>query len=261
MVEYCLDYDSVVKTLDKLYIKTPNVIFAHHRLATRHQQRGELLAKYLQELKRFSNDCKLKAVTAAEYQDELVQDSFINGLSSPNIRQRLLEEHTLTLSPAFDKASVLDLAQQNAEAYTSSDIPGAVAAVPAQSSERVLTQPSEADSPPESTSAAAQGHSKRPKSCCFCGGAYNHSRSTCPARNAFCGTCSVNGHYTKVCMSKHRKTKTNAAMISDDSGTMAALHPSPSSPPFQSCFCCFPPKSSTCYHSCASQWTFIICSD
>ena len=99
-------------------------------------------------------------MTAAVYQDELVQDSFINGLSSPIIRQRLLEEDMLTLSSAFDKASALELAQQNAEAYTSSDIPGAVAAVPTQSSEKVLTQPSEADSPPESTSAAAPGHSK-----------------------------------------------------------------------------------------------------
>ena len=59
MVEDCLDYDSVVKTLDKLYIKTPNVIFARHRLATRHQQGGVSLAKYLQELKRLSKDCKL----------------------------------------------------------------------------------------------------------------------------------------------------------------------------------------------------------
>ena len=123
----------------------------------------------------------------------------------------------------------LDLAQQNSEVYTSSDIPGGVAAVPIQSSERVLTQRSEADSPPESTSAAAPGHTKGPKSCYFCGGAYNHSRYTCPARNAFCGTCGVKGHYTKVCMSKHRKPKTNAAMISDDSGTMVALHLSPSS--------------------------------
>ena len=137
-------------------------------------------------------------MTAAVYQDELVRDSFINGLSSPIIRQRLLEEDTLTLSSAFDKASALELAQQNAEAYTSSDIPGAVAAVPTQSSERVLTQHSEADSPPESTSAAAPGHSKGPKSCYFCGGAYNQcSRSTCPARNAFCGTCGVKGHLHK----------------------------------------------------------------
>ena len=43
------------------------------------------------------------------------------------------------------------------------DIPGAVAAVPTQSSEKVLIQPSEADSPPESISAAAPGHSKRAK--------------------------------------------------------------------------------------------------
>ena len=102
MVEDCLDYDSVVKTLAKLYIKTPNVFFASHCHATRHQQRGEPLVKY-------------------------------------------------------------------------------------------LIQPSEADSSPESTSAAASGHSKGPEPCYFCGGAYNHSRSTFPARNAFCGTCGVKG--------------------------------------------------------------------
>ena len=74
MVKDCLDYDSVVKTLDKLYIKTPNVMFARHRLATRHQQLGEPFAKYLQEPKRLSKDCKLRAVTIAVYQDELVRD-------------------------------------------------------------------------------------------------------------------------------------------------------------------------------------------
>ena len=41
-------------------------------------------------------------------------------------------------------------------------------------------------------------------------------------------------------MSKHRKPKTNAAMISDDSGTMAALHPSPSSPPSNRVSAAFP---------------------
>ena len=145
-------------------------------------------------------------MTAVVYQDELVRASFINGLSSPIIRQRLLEEDTLTLSSAFDKASALELAQQNAEAYTSSDIPGAVAAMPTQSSEKVLTQPSEADSPPKSTSAAAPGHSKGPKSCYFCGGAYNHSRSTCPARNAFCGTCGVKQGWGQVQLTKYSST-------------------------------------------------------
>ena len=41
-------------------------------------------------------------------------------------------------------------------------------------------------------------------------------------------------------MSKHRNTKTNAAMFSDDSGTMAALHPLPSSPPSNRVSAAFP---------------------
>ena len=44
---------------------------------------------------------------------------FINGLLSPEIRQRLLENDTLTMDSAFDKASSMDVAQRNASAYSS----------------------------------------------------------------------------------------------------------------------------------------------
>ena len=45
-VEDCTDYDSVVVTLEGLYIKSPNETFARHLLATRRQQPGESLDKY-----------------------------------------------------------------------------------------------------------------------------------------------------------------------------------------------------------------------
>ena len=117
-VEDCTDYNSVVTILEKLYVKTPKEIFARHPLATRRQQSGESLDGFLLELRRLSKDCNLKAVSAEQYKEELVRDSFINGLSSPLIRQRLLENKTLTLDQAYSQATSLDVAQKNSAAYS-----------------------------------------------------------------------------------------------------------------------------------------------
>lgn len=116
-IEDCPDYEASIEALERLFIKPPNEIFARHLLATRRQKQGETLTEFLQELRRLSKDCNIKSATAEEYREELVRDSFINGLLSLLIRQRLLENSTLDLKTAFDQANALDLAQKNSEAY------------------------------------------------------------------------------------------------------------------------------------------------
>ena len=49
------------------------------------------------------------------------RDSFINGLSSNFIRQRLLENRTLTFTEAHEKARSIELAKLNCETYTRQD--------------------------------------------------------------------------------------------------------------------------------------------
>ncbi|CAB4036721.1 Hypothetical predicted protein, partial [Paramuricea clavata] len=100
----------------------PKEIFARHLLATRGQKSGETLTEFLQELRKLSKDCNLKNVTAEQYCEELVRDYFINGLLSPLIRQRLLENKQLDLQTAFDQENALDLAQKNSEAYRMPEI-------------------------------------------------------------------------------------------------------------------------------------------
>ena len=56
-LEDCVDFDSIVKTLQNLYIKTPNEIFACHLLANILQQSGECQDEFLQQLRMLSNDC------------------------------------------------------------------------------------------------------------------------------------------------------------------------------------------------------------
>lgn len=45
-----MTFDSVINISDKLYVKTPNEIFARHLLDTRQQNPGESLDEFLQEL-------------------------------------------------------------------------------------------------------------------------------------------------------------------------------------------------------------------
>ncbi|XP_076055154.1 uncharacterized protein LOC143033545 [Oratosquilla oratoria] len=49
-IEECTNYDSAISVLQKLYVKTPNEIFARHLLATRQQKPGESLDEFLREL-------------------------------------------------------------------------------------------------------------------------------------------------------------------------------------------------------------------
>ena len=66
-VEDCTDFQSVIDTLDNLFVKSTNVIFARHLLSTRRQQSGETLDQFLQDLRKLG---KFKVVTAEQYRED-----------------------------------------------------------------------------------------------------------------------------------------------------------------------------------------------
>ena len=115
----CATYDEAIHTLEALFVKPTNEIFARHLLATRCQHAGETLDECLQALKTLSKDCNFKSVTAALHREESIRDAFISCLQSSLIRQRLLENKTLDLAAIFDQARSLDLAQQNSSNISS----------------------------------------------------------------------------------------------------------------------------------------------
>jgi len=180
-------YDDALKTLELIYVKPMNEVFARHQLATRKQLPGESLDQYLLALKKLAKDGSFKAVSAEDHRQEAIRDAFITGLQSPLIRQRLLENQSLTLDDAVKQARSLDLAQRNAEVYVTPDL-GQGRNFAASVSVRADSQAQTVNSFPgpnldrvesEITSAAATGA----HSCSFCGKP-NHPRFKCPARNA-----------------------------------------------------------------------------
>ena len=189
-IEDCTDYETSIETLQALFIKPKNEVFARHLLTTRKQNPTETLDEYLQALKALSKDCNFKNVTAVQYCEESIRDAFITGLQSNNIRQRLLENKTLDLKAMFDQARSLESAMKSSESYS---IPNTLvnAAVPAESSKSQDSQ--------ENTLAAA--FETTSSTCYFCGN-NRHPRSKCPAKEATCNKCQKKGHYAKVCQSK-----------------------------------------------------------
>ncbi|CDW60358.1 hypothetical protein TTRE_0000872801, partial [Trichuris trichiura] len=100
-----------------MFERPVNEVHARYRLATRKQLAGESLEDYVRALKALSAECNFKAVTASQYQEELVRDAFVSGLQSHIIRQRLLESKACDLASLLDVARVVDSAQKGSESY------------------------------------------------------------------------------------------------------------------------------------------------
>ena len=214
----CESFDDAIQVLRNLYVKPKNEIFSRHVLATRRQQPHESLDDFIRELKRLSSDCNFTSVSAEKHKEEAIRDSFISGLLSHQIRQRLLENKTLGLDEAFSQARTLELAIKNSDSYQVSHEDK----VDSRSSLNAITRPShDTEQPRDLLNAAAIRRSKQ--TCYFCGYS-RHPRKDCPAREATCHKCGKSGHFAKVCKSQQVQTSATESAASVIAATPTSLH-------------------------------------
>ncbi|KAL0811536.1 hypothetical protein ABMA28_009923 [Loxostege sticticalis] len=171
-------YDKAIAILHKLYVKPKNILYARHMLATRKQCPNENIDSYLQALKQLSKDCDFAAVDAETNKNDNVRDAFISGISSSKIRQRLLENLTLTLDQAYNQALSLETAEVSSQSFNTQSL-NAVheGAAPVSTNQETIQG--------GSYSAATY---PRQRKCFFCGG-HVHPRKNCPALEKACQTC------------------------------------------------------------------------
>ena len=181
-------YWSAIRHLEGLYIKPKNEVFARHILSTMKQQAGQSIDKYLQELRHLSQDCCFKAVSAKQYRGHFIQDSFISGLASPAIRQRLLE----------NKTGPWHRCSQSSVSYLGSTKHWVVCET--FTDDFVVCNATTVDQEDSVLTAATSGRTEDTRKCWNCRGAYSCTqRWKCPARGATCSKCGRKGHYAKFC--------------------------------------------------------------
>ncbi len=214
----CTSYDEAILLLQSYYVKPKSIIYARHLLSTRKQESSETLDQYLIQLKQLSLNCDFTAVSATQNRDEAIRDSMITGLRSSYIRQRLLENKTLTLSEAYDQARTLESAQLQAETYRL-DVPSGVTAE-AFSLDQIEST-GHTGPPIVAVSARKSLSGAR---CYFCGFS-KHPRTKCPARDATCHLCTKRRHFSKVCKSIHSQSNSPTSSSTSVIATLIAAAP------------------------------------
>ena len=85
------DFPAAIAALDAAYIRPTNVVYNRHLLLTAKQDADQSIDTFVQTLQRVAKTCEFQAVSAEENKNQCMRDAFITGISSPHIRQRLLE--------------------------------------------------------------------------------------------------------------------------------------------------------------------------
>lgn len=199
LFDHCKTYVEAEETLTKLFVKRPHEIFARHLLQNNRQKLNQSLPDFFAGLVELAKNCSFKDVTASQYQDDMVRDAFINGLLSSEIRQRLLENQTLTMKQAYDQAMVIEEAKRQSRMFHNWSSQE-VAAEEVNSTQQV-------DNEDEGQVASVSFSSK---SVCFrCSSNKVHDFKNCRAKSFVCYKCGVKGHISKACylQKKTRATK------------------------------------------------------
>ena len=213
--DQCTSFTEAEATLEKLFVKQPNEVFARHLLRVAKQKPQQSLADFKCTLTKLAKDCKFKDVTAAQYRDDMLRDSFINGLLSSDIRQRLLEHKTLCLNEAYEQAVTLDNARKDNIVF-SSHTSGSV-----DSSFNCLNNSdpaSEALAPVELASSSFKSKGV----CRSCGRDRPHDFKNCKARMLNCFKCGERGHFSRACRSQ-KKVSTFPRSLKNDGVNSAVV--------------------------------------
>ena len=170
---------------------------------------GESIDAYALRLSGLAKACRFEAVTAKEYQDEAVLGTFISGIEDKFIRQRLLENETLTLAEAVKQAEILERAHEKAKYFEMHEGPKqSIVAIEA----KVENKHQYTD---EHCAITKQENFKaKPRRACWnCG--FMHIPLKCPAKDQRCYNCNRTGYFSKCCK-KERKESVNSLLANID---------------------------------------------
>ncbi|XP_072333216.1 uncharacterized protein [Scyliorhinus torazame] len=206
MIEKAAMYKAAVTTLKAHFMKTVNEVFARHLLTTRRQRAGESLDEYLENLTLLARNCSYRDVTAEEHMNRQIRDTYVAGVRSNYIRQRLLDNGTTDLWDMVKLATSLEVTYQSLSAFP---------ADPANPSWTPSSRPP--SDPTTSQACAARLPIQIGESQCYLCGQGQHSRQRCPACTATCSDCGKKGHFARVCLGrpKAQKSKTHQALPMD----------------------------------------------
>ena len=154
----------------------------------RDQRDNESVEQYITNLKILAREC---AYTTTAITEEMIRDSFVCGISTAKVREKLLQVGSnLTLSQAITIARAHVETQVQLKTMSQSDSSGSQ---PYQ--ETYMKQEIHFVKKSKKIN-----YSTSSRQCYYCGGDYSASHK-CPAKGKICSNCDKPNHLAKVCKS------------------------------------------------------------
>ena len=111
----CCSVSEAINRLDSKFLKKSTGLLIRQKLRCRKQGENESIQEFVSELKKISKTVPITQITVDLYRDLLVSDSFISGINSSTIRQRILEMPDSPLSDIINVATTMEMAKEDKE--------------------------------------------------------------------------------------------------------------------------------------------------
>ncbi|XP_039312018.1 uncharacterized protein LOC120359255 [Solenopsis invicta] len=155
------------------------------------QKQGQSLEQFVVELTEQAQRCKL-----GDLQNSLIKCMIICGVQSNEIREKLLQDDSLTLEEAIHKCKVLEKAKvQSKEMEAVGETSGAV--------NTIKTQKAKGQKQEVKGKSVYKNKDKIINNCTRC--SKSHKLNNCPAYGKVCGKCNKKNHFAVVCKENNKK--------------------------------------------------------
>ena len=108
-------YEEAAIILEEMFVAKRNEIYQRYCLSVTSQKPEESVEQYRLTLESLAGQCTFTDQNASQFKETCLIDSFVRGISSNEIRQRLLEPDVNMNSwkQVYDKAKTLEMSQKS----------------------------------------------------------------------------------------------------------------------------------------------------
>ena len=220
------DETEVIKAIQKLAVKTENVIVARVRLLNMKQDRDEPVRSFVAKLRGQADVCKYvkkhecptcKTSSEVNYSEDTVRDALARGLVDTEIQIDILGNTNQDM-PLEEMITIIEAKESGKE--SASLLSGEHTTNALRSSyKRDNTSRNTANNNPNN----GNNQANNPNPCGWCGrkGHGNnwrrsHRRENCPAFKHKCAHCEKSGHYDDMCRKTRYTNKPTASAVGTD---------------------------------------------
>ena len=192
-----------------------NISFVRHTFCQALQQQQEPITDYVMHLKTLAATCEFPN------KGEMIRDQVVDKCYSAKLRQRLLQEPSLTLDKVISIGHTLEVMCEQAKTIENASTSGAATLNSIHSRRRPNTyRMRRKQSVPHSRKPQNTGADGKVCPVCYCCGESGHKAKnpSCPALKGTCNACHNFGHFSCACQSSKKKiAKVREVPCPDDS--------------------------------------------